>query len=252
MRAYGLPVDTWSMGILLHELLTGLHFAGRARSSKRISDRLMFSIARLAGPITEETWPGVSSLQHWPAHAPIVAAAAATSLGSPWDASRRAVCPAGRALADALLRVLPSRRVTAKQALEYAFCSGGASVPAAPCNVASPVAMATASKATQTAAVSGATEGTARPTGGAAPSTGARETMPSGDANLPRAAGGSHEDDVAQRAPPPPEQGAVEHQSPPKGSPPQIRVRSKLTADQVRRLRSEYRKRNTAKVIQKN
>ena len=117
MRSYGLEVDLWSVGIVLYELLTGVRFAPLAHCSKRTKDQLMFLISGLKGPITEESWPGVTSFRHWKAHAAILTAAE-TAQGDPWAMTRRAVCPAGRALADALLQLQPSSRVAAKPALE--------------------------------------------------------------------------------------------------------------------------------------
>ena len=158
-ESYGLSVDMWSVGIVLHELLTGLRFAPQAHNSRKVKDKLMYWISRLAGPITEDLWPGVTAFQHWKANAEIVAAATAAGVpqGSLWDATRRPVCPAGRTLADAILQLRPTCRATAKQALEYDFFSGGASAPAAPCS--GKVAIATANKAAQT-------EDNTQPTGG--------------------------------------------------------------------------------------
>ena len=134
MPFYGLPMDIWSVGIVLYEMVSGCRFAPAAHVSKRPKDQLLVLISRMVGPINESTWPGVSSFPHWRAHVATLdtaASASATGASSPWEASRRVVLPSARALADALLRLQPSQRVKAQDAVAYKFCSGAAPARAA-------------------------------------------------------------------------------------------------------------------------
>ena len=251
MRSYGLAVDLWSVGILLYELLIGVQFAPQAHISNRAKDKLLFWISRLVGPISEESWPGVSKFQHWKAHAQVLAAAAKAQ-ESLWETSRRAVCLSGRALADAFLQQQPSHRVEAKQALKYAFCSGGDPVLAALCTggapaaaALAPVATATATVSTgtqtmaatgsQTMAASGAANGSAQPSDGDAAASGAAPASLERGSGIAVSSTGApavetasghaqHEggNDVDKQVEPPPVPEAV-------SSPPLIRLRRKFT-----------------------
>jgi serine/threonine protein kinase len=65
-RTYALPVDMWSVGTILAEMVTKRPlFPGDSEIDE------IFKIFRIMGTPNEETWPGVTSLQDWNDEFPI-------------------------------------------------------------------------------------------------------------------------------------------------------------------------------------
>lgn len=59
-KTYALPVDIWSVGTILAEMVTKRPlFPGDSEIDE------IFKIFRIMGTPNEETWPGVTSLQDW-------------------------------------------------------------------------------------------------------------------------------------------------------------------------------------------
>lgn len=64
-KAYGLGVDTWSIGCIFAEMLTGkVLFKGNSEIEQ------LFLIFKLWGTPTEEEWPGISALPYYKANFP--------------------------------------------------------------------------------------------------------------------------------------------------------------------------------------
>lgn len=114
---YSTPVDVWSVGCIFAEMVTQRPlFPGDSEIDE------LFRIFRLLGTPTEETWPGVTSLPDfksafpkWPAK----------SVGSVVPGLE----PLGIDLMAKMLILEPSRRITARTALEHEYFKDVGLVP---------------------------------------------------------------------------------------------------------------------------
>ncbi|KAG0570974.1 hypothetical protein M758_6G193200 [Ceratodon purpureus] len=114
---YSTPVDVWSVGCIFAEMVTQRPlFPGDSEIDE------LFRIFRLLGTPTEETWPGVTSLPDfksafpkWPAK----------SVGSVVPGLE----PLGIDLLAKMLILEPSRRITARTALEHEYFKDVGLVP---------------------------------------------------------------------------------------------------------------------------
>lgn len=114
---YSTPVDVWSVGCIFAEMVTQRPlFPGDSEIDE------LFRIFRLLGTPTEETWPGVTSLPDfksafpkWPAK----------SVGSVVPGLE----PLGIDLLAKMLILEPSRRITARAALEHEYFKDVGLVP---------------------------------------------------------------------------------------------------------------------------
>ncbi|KAG0586055.1 hypothetical protein M758_2G104400 [Ceratodon purpureus] len=114
---YSTPVDVWSVGCIFAEMVTQRPlFPGDSEIDE------LFRIFRLLGTPTEETWPGVTSLPDfksafpkWPAK----------NVGSVVPGLE----PLGIDLLAKMLILEPSRRITARTALEHEYFKDVGLVP---------------------------------------------------------------------------------------------------------------------------
>jgi serine/threonine protein kinase len=108
-RNYSTPVDIWSIGCIMAELLTRHPlFPGDSEIDE------LFRVFRTLGTPTEESWPGVTKLPDFQSHFPV------------WDSRNLAevlpeVDPLAVDLVAQMLVYDPSRRISAKQALKHAY-----------------------------------------------------------------------------------------------------------------------------------
>ncbi|KAK1653579.1 hypothetical protein QYE76_071384 [Lolium multiflorum] len=108
-RQYSTPVDVWSVGCIFAEMVNQKPlFPGDSEIDE------LFKIFRVLGTPTEQTWPGVSSLPDYKSAFP------------KWQAEELAtVVPnlgsVGLDLLSKMLRFEPSKRITARQALEHEY-----------------------------------------------------------------------------------------------------------------------------------
>lgn len=111
-KTYALPVDIWSVGTILGEMVTKKPmFPGDSEVDE------LFKIFRLMGTPNEQTWPGVTSLQDWNRDFPI------------WPSLNVArfvpgLSEEGVDLLEQMIVLDPKRRISAQQALEHPFLSG--------------------------------------------------------------------------------------------------------------------------------
>lgn len=108
-RHYSTPVDVWSVGCIFAEMVNQKPlFPGDSEIDE------LFKIFRVLGTPNEETWPGVSSLPDFksafPKWPPKDLASVAPNLE-----------PAGIDLLSKMLYLEPSRRITARNALEHEY-----------------------------------------------------------------------------------------------------------------------------------
>jgi serine/threonine protein kinase len=108
-KFYSIPIDIWSTGCIIAEMMTKKPlFAGDSEIDE------LFSIFRLLGTPTEETFPGVTQLPaysetfpKWP--------------GKPLADVIRGIEPAGIDLLQQMLRYDPATRISAKTALDHPY-----------------------------------------------------------------------------------------------------------------------------------
>lgn len=116
-RQYSTPVDVWSVGCIFAEMVNQRPlFPGDSEIDE------LFKIFRVLGTPNEDTWPGVTSLPDFksafPKWPPKDVASVVPSLE-----------PAGLDLLSKMLRLEPSKRITARQALEHDYFKDLGMVP---------------------------------------------------------------------------------------------------------------------------
>ncbi|KAE9610678.1 putative cyclin-dependent kinase CMGC-CDK-Pl family [Lupinus albus] len=108
-RHYSTPVDVWSVGCIFAEMINQRPlFPGDSEIDE------LFKIFRIMGTPNEETWPGVTSLPDFKSAFP------------KWSAKDLATLvpnlePAGLDLLKSMLCLDPSKRITARSALEHGY-----------------------------------------------------------------------------------------------------------------------------------
>mmetsp|Transcript_19123 Transcript_19123/g.20725 ORF Transcript_19123/g.20725 Transcript_19123/m.20725 type:complete len:296 (-) Transcript_19123:323-1210(-) len=108
-KTYALPVDIWSVGTILAEMVTKRPlFPGDSEIDE------IFKIFRILGTPNEETWPGVTSLQDWNEEFPI------------WPSLNLSkFCPGldeqGLDLLEQMLAIDPRRRISAREAMRHPY-----------------------------------------------------------------------------------------------------------------------------------
>jgi cell division cycle 2-like protein len=110
-RLYSAPIDMWSVGCLFAEFLKHQPLFGTARSEIDLLDRMF----KLLGTVTEAQWPGLSQLRNY---------SSVNFYVQPENRLRAAFSDIGSAGFDLLSRLLtydPSKRATAKEALQHAY-----------------------------------------------------------------------------------------------------------------------------------
>ncbi|KAL5207936.1 hypothetical protein ABZP36_032371 [Zizania latifolia] len=111
-RHYSTPVDIWSVGCIFAEMVNQKPlFPGDSEIDE------LFKIFRITGTPNEETWPGVASLPDYktsfPKWPPVDLATVVPTLE-----------PLGLDLLSKMLYLDPSRRITARAALEHDYFKG--------------------------------------------------------------------------------------------------------------------------------
>ena len=123
-REYSTPVDAWSLGCILGELLTrDVFFRPRGTAGERDGEIAQLdAITKVLGPINEQTWPGCSKLPGLQAMQFSRPGAGLRSVlpapGVGFDASQR-LSDAGLRLLAGLLAYDPSARLSASEALNH-------------------------------------------------------------------------------------------------------------------------------------
>ncbi|CAI8617825.1 unnamed protein product [Vicia faba] len=108
-RHYSTPVDVWSVGCIFAEMINQRPlFPGDSEIDE------LFKIFRITGTPNEDTWPGVTSLPDFKSAFP------------KWPSKDLATLvpnlePSGLDLLSSMLRLDPSRRITARGALEHEY-----------------------------------------------------------------------------------------------------------------------------------
>ncbi|KAK2437473.1 cell division control protein C [Trifolium repens] len=108
-RQYSTPVDVWSVGCIFAEMINQRPlFPGDSEIDE------LFKIFRIMGTPNEDTWPGVTSLPDFKSAFP------------KWPSQDLATLvpnlePAGLDILSCMLRLDPSRRITARGALEHEY-----------------------------------------------------------------------------------------------------------------------------------
>lgn len=116
-RHYSTPVDLWSVGCIFAEMVNQRPlFPGDSEIDE------LFRIFRIMGTPNEDTWPGVTSLPDFKSSFPKWAAKDLTTIVPNLD-------PAGIDLLTKMLVLNPSRRITARSALEHEYFKDFGLVP---------------------------------------------------------------------------------------------------------------------------
>ncbi|CAO2646147.1 Cyclin-dependent kinase 3 [Lemmus lemmus] len=110
-KFYSTAVDLWSIGCIFAEMVTGKPlFPGDSEIDQ------LFQIFRILGTPSEATWPGVSQLPDYQSSFP-------KWTGKALEEIVPSLGPEGKDLLLQLLQYDPSRRVTAKTALDHPYFS---------------------------------------------------------------------------------------------------------------------------------
>lgn len=108
-RHYSTPVDVWSVGCIFAEMVNQKPlFAGDSEIDE------LFKIFRTLGTPSEETWPGVTSLPDFKSSFPKWISKDLSAIVPNLD-------PAGIDLLNKMLCLDPSKRITARNALEHEY-----------------------------------------------------------------------------------------------------------------------------------
>lgn len=108
-KTYALPVDMWAVGTILAEMVTKRPlFPGDSEVDE------LFKIFRILGTPSEETWPGVTSLQDWNESFPV------------WPSLQISrfvpgLGDAGIDMLEQLMALDPRRRLSALEALKHPY-----------------------------------------------------------------------------------------------------------------------------------
>ena len=108
-KTYALPVDMWSVGTILAEMVTKRPlFPGDSEVDE------IFKIFRVLGTPNEEVWPGVTTLQDWNEDFPV---------WPPLNIARfmPGMNEHGVDLVEQLVAIDPRRRLTAQEALSHPY-----------------------------------------------------------------------------------------------------------------------------------
>lgn len=108
-KTYALPVDMWSVGTILAEMVTKRAlFPGDSEIDE------IFKIFRVLGTPNEDSWPGVTSLQDWNEDFPVWPSLQISSFVP-------GMCEAGVDLLEQLLPLDPRKRLSAHEALQHPY-----------------------------------------------------------------------------------------------------------------------------------
>jgi len=108
-KTYALPVDMWAVGTILAEMVTKRPlFPGDSEIDE------IFKIFRVLGTPSEETWPGVTSLQDWNDSFPVWPSLAVSRLVP-------GLCDAGIDLLENMMQIDPKRRLSALEAMKHPY-----------------------------------------------------------------------------------------------------------------------------------
>ncbi|KAF4743611.1 hypothetical protein FOZ63_003298 [Perkinsus olseni] len=105
--AYGEPLDVWSIGCIILEMLRGKAFVTGSSPEDQIC-----KIFAILGAPDDTTWPEADTLPLWRSHMRLVSRVVPLSDIVPEEAS-----PAAVSLAGAMLKVCPSHRITCEEGL---------------------------------------------------------------------------------------------------------------------------------------
>jgi serine/threonine protein kinase len=110
-KTYALPVDMWAVGTILAEMSTKRPlFPGDSEVDE------IFKIFRVLGTPSEETWPGVTSLQDWNEKFPIWPSLQIYKFMPTLEES-------GVDLVEQLMAIDPRRRISALEAMKHPYFS---------------------------------------------------------------------------------------------------------------------------------
>ncbi|OIW18960.1 hypothetical protein TanjilG_09154 [Lupinus angustifolius] len=116
-RHYSTPVDVWSVGCIFAEMINQQPlFPGDSEIDE------LFKIFRIMGTPNEETWPGVTSLPDFKSAFPKWSAKDLATLVPDLE-------PAGLDLLKSMLCLDPSKRITARNALDHEYFKGIKTLP---------------------------------------------------------------------------------------------------------------------------
>ncbi|XP_065293598.1 cyclin-dependent kinase 1-A-like [Dermacentor albipictus] len=111
-RRYSTPVDVWSIGCIFFELATGkVLFRGESEIEQ------LFRIFRVLGTPTDETWPHVAQLPNYKPNFPFWKASVLSELLPEVDGD-------AVDLLEKMLRYVPGKRISARDALAHPYFAG--------------------------------------------------------------------------------------------------------------------------------
>mmetsp|Transcript_59080 Transcript_59080/g.128253 ORF Transcript_59080/g.128253 Transcript_59080/m.128253 type:complete len:294 (-) Transcript_59080:233-1114(-) len=111
-KTYALPMDMWAVGCIIAEMVTKRPlFPGDSEIDE------LYKIFRVCGTPSEQTWPGVTSLQDWNTAFPVWPALDINKFVPNFS-------PEGIDMIERLLSLDPRHRLSAHEALEHPYLEG--------------------------------------------------------------------------------------------------------------------------------